>query len=350
MSEGRLTRILDRLEPLVAADTQNPPRGITANHPLVTAVRQGLPEFEISVEDLGQGRLIIDCRRGDPAVLFNVHMDTVPAGPTWTRDPFSLLRGEDRATGLGACDIKGAAAVLMVLAEDMQAPMRLVLTTDEEAGGSDCVRQFLKKGCEAELAVIAEPTGAEAVMQHRGIVSSVARFSGVAGHASQGGGRSAVHEAIRFLAKCLDTDTAAENRFNAGRIEGGVKANMVAARCEVNFGLRIRPGEANEAVLKEIRGHAPHAEHETRFSGPSLPCNEQGKAAQEKAASMLAKIGIEPAAPVDFWTEASLFAEAGVPAVVLGPGHIAQAHTADEWVAYDQLLVAYDVYARIVQA
>ncbi|MDZ7791483.1 MAG: hypothetical protein U5L08_13520 [Xanthomonadales bacterium] len=52
--------------------------------------------------------------------------------------------------------------------------------------------------------------------------------------------------------------------------------------------------------------------------------------------------------PVDFWTEASLFSAAGMPALVLGPGDIAQAHTADEWVALEQLDCALSTYKRIV--
>jgi acetylornithine deacetylase len=52
--------------------------------------------------------------------------------------------------------------------------------------------------------------------------------------------------------------------------------------------------------------------------------------------------------PVDFWTEASLFSAAGLPALVLGPGHIAQAHQTDEWVALTQLDRALDLYGKLV--
>jgi acetylornithine deacetylase len=226
--------------------------------------------------------------------------------------------------------------------------MRLVLTTDEEAGQSTCVRSFLETPLSADLAVIAEPTEGRAVTQHRGIVSGTARFGGESGHASQGPGRSAVHAAVRWMAKCLDSDTAAEVRLNFGRIEGGVKPNMVAASAEVLYGFRPRPGLDHAPVLKELRGHAPFADHADRFIGPALPSSDEAKAAQKRAREAAEVRGLTLGDPVEFWTEASLFAAAGVPAMVLGPGHIGQAHAADEWVAYDSLLATYDAYARIV--
>ena len=347
----RLPRILDHLAPLVAADTRNPPRAITPDHPLLIAIRAALPSFEIDVTDHGEGSLVIDARRGEPSVLFNVHMDTVPTAEGWSRDPHDLHRGETRATGLGACDIKGAAAVLMTLAEDTDAPMRLVLTTDEEAGQSTCIRRFLESPPGVSLAVVAEPTEARAVTRHRGIVSARTVFGGESGHASQGG-RSAVHQAARWIADASSGDLAAETRLNFGRIEGGVKPNMVAASCEVLYGFRPRPGEDAQATLRAIQGRAKDAEHHPRFVGPAMPSDADGRSAkaQGRASEAVETYGLAPGPQVDFWTEASLFSEAGIPALVLGPGDIAQAHTADEWVAYETLLATFDAYERIALA
>ena len=346
----RLTTILGHLAPLVAADSRNPPREIAADGPLVAAIRDGLPGFDIAVTDIGGGSVIIDAQRGRPDVLFNVHMDTVPAAQGWTRDPHDLLRADDRCVGLGACDIKGAAAVLMTLAGETDAAMRLVLTTDEEAGQSWCVRHFLETPPDVAFAVVAEPTEARAVTRHRGLVSAQAVFAGTSAHASEAATSSATHDAARWIGACLDTGVGQSNRLNFGRIEGGVKPNMVAASCEVLFGFRAEPGVDHEAVLAELRGHAPDAEHTTRFTGPALPSDMDGRAAaaQARAAEAIARYGLTPGEPVAFWTEASLFAASGVPVTVLGPGSIAQAHTADEWVGYDSLLATYDAYERIV--
>ena len=345
----RLTRILDHLAPLVAADTRNPPRKIDGDHALVRAVREALPDgFDLDVSDLGGGSVILDARRGEPDVLFNVHMDTVPAADGWSREPHTLHRAEDRAYGLGTCDTKGAAAVLLTLAEDTDAPMRLVLTTDEEAGQATCVRTFLETLADVRLAVIAEPTDARAVTRHRGVCSATARFAGRSGHASQGG-VSAVHQAARWIADCMADDLAAETRLNFGRIEGGVKPNMVAAACEVMFGFRTPPGEDHDDILRAVRGRAPEAEHATRFVGPGLPVGtDAARDAQDRAEAEARRLNLVTGDPVDFWTEASLFAAAEVPAVVLGAGNIAQAHAVDEWVSYDSLSRLYDAYERIV--
>ncbi|MBB4658417.1 acetylornithine deacetylase [Parvularcula dongshanensis] len=346
----RLNRILSRLAPLIAADTQNPPRTIASDGPLAAAVREGLPGFDLDVTDLGNGSVIFDAVRGRPSVLFNVHLDTVPAAQGWSRNPHELLRAEDRAIGLGACDIKGAAAVLMALAAETDAPMRLVLTTDEEAGKSWCVRRFLETPPDVDFAVVAEPTEARAVTRHRGLVSASARFSGRSAHASEAVTQSAVHDAARWIGACLETEIGPQNRLNFGRIEGGVKPNMVAASAEVLYGFRAQPGTDHEAVLAELRALAPDAEHTTRFTGPALPSDAGGPAtkAQALAADHVRRYGLAPGEPVHFFTEAALFAAAGVPVAVLGPGSIAQAHTADEWVSYDSLLATYEAYERIV--
>ncbi|GGY56635.1 acetylornithine deacetylase [Parvularcula lutaonensis] len=345
-----LEDILAHLEPLVEADSQNPPRHISADGALVAAVRRGLPGFVVNVRDLGDGCLIIEARRGETGTLFNVHLDTVPVAPGWSHDPHVLTRAEDRAFGLGVCDTKGAAGVLFALAQHTDEPMHLLLTTDEEAGKSRCIRTYLEDSTEARLAVVAEPTDCLARTEHRGIFSGVARFEGESAHASDTGRRSAVHDAARMIAAALDLPGAAESRLNFGRIEGGVKANMVAAEAEVQFGFRNRPGTEHRDLLRQISGLAGGARFEERFVGPALPHDRDGASgrAQAEAQALASRLGLPLGAPVDFWTEASLFAEAGIPAIVLGAGSIRQAHNADEFVTYGQLAKLYDLYAEVV--
>ncbi|MEM9235113.1 MAG: M20/M25/M40 family metallo-hydrolase, partial [Pseudomonadota bacterium] len=217
-----LEHILADLEALVAFDTRNPPRDLTVEAPLFRWLNDRVPGFTTEVLDFGDGCLGWYARRGETETLFNVHLDTVPVAPGWTRDPFTLLKGDDRATGLGACDIKGAAACLLSVAEATDAPMAFLFTTDEEAGKSDAVHGFLRTDHPYNRVIVAEPTEVQAVPQHRGIISAEVQFSGTSGHAS-GGGASAVHAAAAFVTKALGTDWAKENRLNFGRIEGGVK-------------------------------------------------------------------------------------------------------------------------------
>jgi acetylornithine deacetylase len=348
-SASPLQDILGFLRPLIACDTCNPPRAITADGQLAATIRNALPGFDIDLRDLGDGCLAIEARRGSSPVLFNVHMDTVPVAPGWTTDPHHLRETEDRAFGLGTCDTKGAAAVLFAIAGHTDLPMHLLLTTDEEAGQSRCIRTFLEDAPPAELAVIAEPTGALARFEHRGLVSARASFSGQSGHASEAGRRSAVHDAATLVTRALDLEGAEEQRLNFGRIEGGLKPNMIAGEAELLFGFRCRPGTDHRAFLRRIE-ELTDAEVSPRFTGPALPSDADGPsaAAQLRAKEEARRLGLPVGDAVDFWTEASLFSEAGIPSIVLGAGSIAQAHAPDEFVTYDQLAKLFELYGKVL--
>ncbi len=347
-----IDEILRHLTDLVAVETTNPPREIAGDGSLVQAVRNALPGFDVDVRDLGDGSVIIEAKRGKAPVLFNVHLDTVPVAKGWSQDPFTLIVGNDRAVGLGACDIKGAAAVLFALAAHTDHPMHLVLTTDEEAGQSTCIREYVKSPAGVTQAIIAEPTSVKAVLEHRGIFSARMAFKGTSAHASVGAAKSAVHDAARWISAVIEHPLAAQNKLNVGRVEGGVKPNMIAAEAELLFGFRAAPGEDYRDLLATFDGATPvTGERTIRFVGPALPTDREGvaAAAQDRAAAWADEVGLEKSAPVDFFTEAAFFAAAGVPAMVLGPGDIAQAHTADEWVALADLARAFDVYERILR-
>ena len=145
--------------------------------------------------------------------------------------------------------------------------------------------------------------------------------------------------------------------FNSGRIEGGIKSNMIAAECEMLFGFRPLPGMDSKVMLEQMRNLAiteaniPAEDFEltAKFFGPTLPAANQNfdeayVAAEQLAASCHITVG--PA--VDFWTEASLFSQAGMTALVYGPGNIEQAHTPDEWVALEQLETVVNSYVAII--
>ena len=126
-------------------------------------------------------------------------------------------------------------------------------------------------------------------------------------------------------------------------IEGGVKANVVAPRARVVFGVRPRPDQHAGTLLAELCSLGPpgaDAAWTPRFRAPALR-------ATDRSAALVRGLGLEPQGAVDFWTEAALFAQAGLPSIVFGPGHIAQAHTANEWIALDQLERAAHTYTRL---
>ena len=357
-----LTTTLDHLRALVSHDTQNPPRTISTDG-IFEYVRSQLNGFHWSITDYGSGAVSIFAVRGTPRILFNVHLDTVPAGPTWTRDPFELLVTDQRAIGLGACDIKGAAAALLTAAAHTSGDMALLFTSDEEANDARCVSSFLAQKRPFDSIIVAEPTRCEAVLAHRGISSVRVAFAGRAGHASASNAtaNSAVHQAMRWGARALDfVDSQAHQRFggltglrfNVGRIEGGIKANVIAPAAEARFGFRPLPSMDTDALLATFRGFAvpEPAEFTETFRGPSLPAGDVADAENKRLAArdVADALGIPIGNAVDFWTEASLFSQAGHTTFVFGPGDIAQAHTADEFVALQQLDDYTETVTRLI--
>lgn len=345
-----LGRVLTHLDRLVACDTQNPPRAITADHPAVTYCVGVLKAAgcTISLTDLGDGCISLLATRGQARTIVNCHLDTVPADPSWTKDPFKLAVEADQAVGLGACDVKGAASCMMAAVEDSDGAVALLLTTDEEAGQSRCVREFLKQGLPYDRAVVAEPTGVRAVTKHRGLATYDLSFKGVAAHSSVIGAdqRNAVHLATLWCADAIGLTRTApydDIRLNIGMIQGGTKANVAASSAKVVFGMRPPPGMHPDVPAKALADLARDPDSCTwkaRFAAPGLDENTGTD-------GLLSDYRLSRGDPVDFWTEAALFGEAGLTTVVLGPGNIKQAHAADEFVPLDDLRRAAEAYKRV---
>jgi acetylornithine deacetylase len=367
-----MTTLLDHamrhLHALVAFDTRNPPRAIGTDG-IFDYLRAALPGFDCTVTDHGAGAVSLLAVRGRPAYLFNVHLDTVPDSPGWSASPFELRVDGGRATGLGACDIKGAAAALLAAAEASDGDAALLFTTDEEANDARCIAAYLERFPLRDSwfpsVIVSEPTGCEAVLAHRGISSVRMRFAGRAGHAS---GEltladSALHQAMHWGNAALERVQSLAHarfggltglRFNIGRVEGGIKANMIAPAAEVRFGFRPLPSMDIDELLRGFRALAAvePAEFVETFRGAPLPAGDvaEAEARRLEARDFADALGLPIGNAVDFWTEAALFSAAGCTTLVYGPGDIAQAHAADEWISLDQLATATATYRRLMEA
>src|SRR5690606_32170169 len=238
-------------------------------------------------------------------------------------------------------------------------------STDEEANDPRCIAAFLASTHGFEEVIVAEPTNCEAVLAHRGIASVLMQFRGDAGHASGANAMqaSALHQAMRWGSRALDfVDGQAHQRFggltglrfNIGRVEGGIKANMIAPSAEVRFGFRPLPSMSIDGLHEQFGAlvHADGLEHyEETFRGPPLPSGDIAHAEERRlqARDLAEALDLPIGNAVDFWTEASLFSAAGLTAIVYGPGDIAQAHTADEWVELKQLETYAESIVRIFE-
>ncbi len=356
---------LKHLQALVSFDTRNPPRAIDTGG-IFDYLRAQLTGFHIDVVDHGAGAVSMLAVRGAPTRVFNVHLDTVPSSPAWSANPHVLRVTDDRAIALGACDIKGAAAALLAAAATTSSDAAFLFTTDEEANDARCIAAFLARDHGFKEAIVAEPTMCEAVLAHRGISSALMKFRGSAGHASGANAMqtNALHQTMRWGVRALDfVESQAHQRFggltglrfNIGKVEGGIKPNMIAPSADVSFGFRPPPSMSIDVLHDRFRSlaDADVIEHyEETFRGPSLPAGDVAAAEMRRleARDLADALDLPIGNAVDFWTEASLFSAAGLIAIVYGPGDIAQAHSADEWVALDQLAAATTTYQRLLEA
>ena len=309
----------------------------------------------VEVPRAGAQGAYVFARWGTPHLLLNAHLDTVPPNEGWSADPFTPRRSDDnggRIYGLGACDTKGAiAAVLCALEAARPDGVAVLFSGDEEHSGT-CMRAFLD-GPHARgitRAVVFEPTSCRVGTRHRGILSVEARLFGPGGHSSRADdmpapvaelaqlavtwsewGRSLrAHGPEGFRGMCL----------NIARLDGGVAFNVVPAEATLCASVRPPPGADMHAIKGQLAGPALRAGAQVEFPVENAPFATRDLAAFAPLFAPAAAGAAPPTShPVDlaFWTEAALLAEAGVDAVVYGPGDIAQAHGPDEWVTLADL-------------
>jgi acetylornithine deacetylase len=325
-----LAGVLQYLERLIAFDTQNPPRSLSADDPIFSWISDALgADFEIELIDHGLGRISMLAVRGTPVLLFNVHLDTVPVIDGSQFPALEMTLHEDRVYGRGSCDIKGAAACLLEVAETTDEPMAVLFTTDEEGASGVCVAEF--------------------------VASERIRAFKQSGHSSEPRALqdNALHKLSAWVAAAVDRAKQMESEdrrpcFNVGEIHGGIKSNVIAEQANLHWSARLAPGDSNEEFLDlmTVLDASGSASWHVPFSGPPLPTGGRDTL---QAQAFAVRHALKSGQAVSFWTEASLFARAGIPAIVLGPGNIAQAHVRDEWVSLGQLKQALEIYTNLVE-
>ncbi|MBI4511082.1 MAG: M20/M25/M40 family metallo-hydrolase [Deltaproteobacteria bacterium] len=296
-------------------------------------------------------------RWGTPRVVVNAHVDTVPRNLGWTSDPLTARIDNGRVIGLGAADTKGAIACLLACLEETRPrDLAFLFSGDEERNGT-CVRAFLKTPAARGIvrAIACEPTGCRVGTRHRGILALEARFQGEGGHSSRADFMPAPIAELARLAVAL-ADWGRERRdtgppgfpgmcMNVAKLEGGVAFNVVPDAATLCFSLRPPPGTDTTSLGSELFNLAhrvvPSAQVRVALDNPPF--------ATRNVQSFMPLLGQAVVSPMDlsFWTEAAVFASAGMDAVVFGPGDVSQAHAPGEWVSIGDLEDAKRIFARM---
>jgi len=305
-------------------------------------------------------------------VVISGHTDTVPwDGQDWSVDPLGAEVRDGRLWGRGSADMKGFIGVALAqvpafLAAELPFALHFAFSYDEEVGGFGAHRliaDLRERGVRALACIVGEPTGMVPALAHKGVYRWRCCVKGHAAHSSlTPQSVNAIEVGARVVGKL--TDMAERWRDGAERyegfdvpyttgsvgvIEGGIADNVVPEDCRFHYEFRNLPGTDAHAMQAEVRAYAASLEpamravsadagirFETICAMPAFLASTDDPAVQ--LARRLAEE--DRTTLVAFGTEAGLFQRAGIPTVVCGPGHIAQAHQADEYVSLDQLAAA----------
>lgn len=294
--------------------------------------------------------------RARQRVMLAPHLDTV-GEPGMSAELFSPRTKSGRMHGRGACDTKGSvAAMLTALLQIARLPHRPAETeivfaglVDEENGQGGS-RALAASGIQADLAIVGEPTETKVVTAHKGDLWLRLITKGKAAHGARPElGRNAVHAMARIV-ELLETDYAAQlarrkhpllgrPTINVGMIRGGTQANIVPDRCEILIDRRTIPGEKEPATRREImRFLKQHGCAATMVNNKTASCWPlETDIRLPLVQAFMSSAGQTRPLGVDYFCDAAILGAGGIPSVVFGPGNIAQAHTADEWIALSSL-------------
>jgi acetylornithine deacetylase len=295
---------------------------------------------------------------GEPKLLINVHLDTVPINNGWVSSPHAAVVSDNKLYGLGAADTKGAIAALLAACLEIAPRHVAILFSGDEENQGRCMRHFIQHRIQSgslkiERAIVCEPTFCKVGTRHRGILALRAVAEGQGGHSSYADTLPAPLVDLAKLAVALHAwgeqqrDKGPEHFrgscMNVARFEGGVAFNVVPQKAALEFSLRPPPGSDNNAILEELKTLvAPHIRLETVLNFPSF--------ATRDLPAYSPYLDIAQTCNLGFWTEAALLAAEGIDAVVLGPGNIAQAHAPNEYVELSQLMQAQQIFMRVLNA
>lgn len=314
-------------------------------------------------------------------VVLSGHTDVVPVdGQEWRSEPFDVQIRDGRLYGRGTADMKSFIAVALdavprMVAARLTEPIHLALTYDEEVGcfgGAEIVKQMAGLGLTPRVCIVGEPTSMRVITGHKSMNVVAVTFQGVAAHSSLTPlGVNAIEYAASFAgfvrAKAEawrghgPFDSAYPVAYTTGGvnvISGGIASNTVAERCRLELDFRTLPAIDPVDVLASLREEASRLEREMQAKNPSarvtlevlaqVPAFEAIEGS--RAVALATSLGALPCAEkVTYGTEAGHFAGAGIDTIVCGPGDIAQAHGANEYIELSQVEACEAFVGRLIE-
>jgi acetylornithine deacetylase len=349
---------------LVRVDSRNP--SLAPGAPGERAVARVLADIlrawglDVEVSEAAPGRPNVIARVGNRSaggrsLMFNGHLDVVGV-EGMVHPPFEALEREGRMYGRGAADMKGGVASMCAAAvraaeSGIEGELVVAAVADEE-DASVGTQAVVASGIRTDAAIVTEPTRLAIAPAHRGFAWITVELRGRAAHGSRYDiGVDAIRHAGLLLAELdtLDSDALRERThpllghasLHASLIEGGTAMSVYPDRCTLRLERRTLPGESVEAVLDEIRSACervsrsqPEFDARVTLDLARAPSDVSTNAPIVRALAAVIEVHGESARMegMSAWTDAAILNEAGIPAICYGPGDIALAHAAEEWI------------------
>lgn len=361
-----------------------------SNLPVVNLVSQearrlGLEPHVFPTSGGDKANLVVTVPAADGStrggVVLSGHTDVVPVdGQQWTSDPFTAEVRDGRLHGRGACDMKGFIGVVVDRLADMvqaslREPIHIVLTHDEEVGcigGQEVVRQIGELGLAPRACIVGEPSSMQVITGHKSTNAFKVTFHGVAAHSSlPTHGVNAVEYAARLMTHVRDLadgwkahgpfDEAypiAHSTACVAIVNGGIAINTVPDSCSVNFEFRALPeldahqiADGIHDVVRDLEKQMQAEDERARVEWEVLNMVPGLQTRDDADVVALAELlgATRAGGKVTYGTEAGQFHDSGIPTIVCGPGDIAVAHTADEYVPLDQLVACEEFIDALVR-
>ncbi|MEM8496976.1 MAG: acetylornithine deacetylase [Pseudomonadota bacterium] len=349
-----------------------------SNRAVIEQLASWLSELGFNCEILplsdkpNKANLIATLGSGSGGLVLSGHTDTVPYDDgKWQSDPFSLSERDNRFYGLGTSDMKGFFAVAIeavrkYTAKDLNQPIILLATADEESSMQGARELAASGRPKARYAIVGEPTSLRPIRMHKGIMMDKVTVHGRSGHSSNpAAGASAMDVMHSVLGELMGFRQRLAKDFNhagfevnvptmnLGCIHGGDNPNRICGQCELQFDVRALPGMDNAGLRADIAAlidsiahrHEVHIDYQPLVDG--VPAYEQ--AADSELVKTAEKLTGHTAGSVAFGTEAPFFQSMGMETIVLGPGSIDQAHQPDEYMELHQIKPCVKLLSQFIE-
>ena len=371
---------MERLRALIGTPSVSSvsPEFDQSNRPVIDLLANWLADlgYQIDIMPLPnqpqKANLIATLGQGPGGLVLSGHTDTVPFDDTgWASDPFTLSERDGRLFGLGSADMKSFFALAIEAARQfdankLQAPLILLATADEESSMEGALSLVAADKPKAKYAIVGEPTGLKPIRAHKGIIMESIHITGHTGHSSDPRlGNSALEGMHKAIAEILRWRQELQQRYrdphfavpyptlNLGHIHGGDNPNRICGECELHFDLRSLPGMSQDELRHDLDQRLAACFADSGLQVRRVPLIAGTESMHTDAQADIVKQAEQltgyQAEAVAYCTEGPYLNQLGMQTIILGPGHIEQAHQPNEYLPMEQIQPTIDLISQMIE-